>query len=79
MLRALLLSSVLIAGCGIKTIPKPPDCPAPPVPKLVELLPDEPLESPTNMRLLMERDDCMRLYISGLEAAIECYKHTGGK
>lgn len=73
MLRAMLLLSVLIAGCGIKPAPVP-DCPAPARPELPALINDEPLESPVNMRILMERDDCMRLYIQGLEDTLECLK-----
>ena len=37
----------------------------------------EPLDSLANVRILMERDDCMRLYVRGLEDALECYKKTG--
>lgn len=77
MLRAVLLLSVLIAGCGINTAPLP-DCQAPARPELPALISDKPLESSINMRILMERDDCMRLYIQGLEDTLECYKKTGG-
>lgn len=76
-LRAMLLLSVLIAGCGIRTAPLP-DCPVPARPELPALISGEPLESMVNIRILMERDDCMRLYIRGLEDALECYKKTGG-
>lgn len=76
-LRALLLLTALIGGCGIKPAPFP-DCPAPPVPDLPALISGEPLDSMVNIRILMERDDCMRLYIRGLEDALECYKKTGG-
>lgn len=76
MLRAMLLLSVLIAGCGIKAEPMP-DCPAPLRPELPALIGGEPLESAANMRILMERDDCMRRYIMGLEDALECRKGAG--
>ena len=74
---AMLLLIVSIAGCAFKA--PLPDCPAPPSPKLPELVSGQPLESASNMRILMERDDCMRLYIQGLEDTIECFKNTGGK
>lgn len=73
MLRAMLLLTALIAGCGIKAAPLP-DCPAPARPQLPALISGEPLESQANMRILMERDDCMRLYIQGLEDTLECLK-----
>lgn len=71
----MLLLSVLIGGCVFKA--PLPDCPVPPSPALPELLAGEPLESAANMRVLMERDDCMRLYIQGLEGAVECLKKIG--
>lgn len=73
-LRAMLLLTVLIAGCGIKAPVANIDCPEPPKPDLPMLLQDEPLESLNNIRILMERDDCMRRYIVGLEDALECSK-----
>lgn len=78
MLPALLLLSVLIAGCAIKQA-VPIDCPRPEEPVLPELDPTLPLENPANIERLMERDDCIRLYILGLEACIECFRKTGGK
>ena len=74
---AMLLLIVSIAGCAFKA--PLPDCPVPPSPELPELISGEPLESAANMRVLMERDDCMRLYIQGLEGAIECFRKSGGK
>lgn len=77
-LLGLLLLTGLIGGCGIKAVPVMPDCPAPPVPELPALISGEPLDSLANVRILMERDDCMRLYVRGLEDSLECYKKTGG-
>lgn len=77
-LPVLLLLSVLTVGCASRQ-PAMPDCPKPPEPVLPELDASLPLDSPINMRRLMERDDCMRIYISGLEACIDCYQKIGGK
>lgn len=76
-LPVLLLLSVLTGGCGFRQAAMP-DCPKPPEPVLPELDASLPLDSPINVRKLMERDDCMRLYIQGLEDALECCKRIGG-
>ena len=70
---------LLTFGCAARqpAVPVMPDCPAPPVPELPALISGEPLDSLANVRILMERDDCMRLYVRGLEDALECYKKTG--
>lgn len=74
-----LLGCLLTFGCAARqpAVPVMPDCPAPPVPELPALISGEPLDSLANVRILMERDDCMRLYVRGLEDALECYKKTG--
>ena len=79
-LRATAILCCLLAfGCAARqpAVPVILDCPAPPVPELPALISGEPLDSLANVRILMERDDCMRLYVRGLEDALECYKKTG--
>ena len=75
-----ILCCLLTFGCAARqpAVPVIPDCPAPPIPELPALISGEPLDSLANIRILMERDDCMRLYVRGLEDALECYKKTGG-
>lgn len=85
MKRAVALLSVLIVlcscGCGSKqTVPlilNLPDCPAPSVPVLPELSGEEPLDSPENIVRLLERDDVLRAYIDGLNAALRCEQARG--
>ena len=81
---ALFCASIVICnccGCGPKqTAPlilNLPDCPAPSVPALPELDAAEPLDSPENLSLLLERDDSIRAYIDGLRAALRCYQARG--
>lgn len=82
---AAVLLSVSIALCSCSAGNRPPeslalpDCPAPEAPVLPALDAAEPLESPTNMERLMERDDMMRTYIAGLLAALSCWRARGGK
>ena len=76
-----------LAGCGKRTpelasppvILNLPDCPAPDTPRLPLIDGALPLDSPVNIKALLERDDIMRFYISGLNAAISCFRRTGGR
>ena len=84
MKRAVVLLGVSIAlcsGCGQRQaaplILNLPDCPAPSTPGLPELEAAESLESPANIARLMERDDKIRAYIDGLNAALCCYQARG--
>ena len=84
MRRAMLLLTVLTAlcsGCGHKQaaplILNLPDCPSPSAPALPELDAAEPLDSPENIALLLERDDRFRAYIDGLKAALRCEQARG--
>ncbi|HJB66357.1 MAG TPA: hypothetical protein H9768_08765 [Candidatus Mailhella merdavium] len=86
MQRAVALLSALIVlcsccGCGLKQaaplILNLPDCPAPSVPELPELDAAEPLDSPENLSRLLERDDRIRAYIDGLNAALSCEQARG--
>lgn len=74
-----------LAGCGGKQAPevpappvilKLPDCPAPERPRLPLINGDLPFDSPENIKAFLERDDIMRAYIKGLEAAVGCYRRT---
>ena len=77
----LLVSIVLCSGCGRQAFLPPlltlPDCPAPSVPILPELDAAEPLDSPENIARLLARDDALRAYIGGLDAALRCYQARG--
>lgn len=77
----LLVSIVLCSGCGrqasIPPILNLPDCPAPSVPILPELDAAESLDSPENVACLLARDDALRAYIGGLDAALRCYQARG--
>lgn len=82
---AAVLLSVSIAACSgcaaRRPAPEPlalPDCPAPVAPVLPALDASEPLESPANMKKLMERDDRIRTYIAGLLATLSCWRARGG-
>lgn len=85
MKRAVALLSVLIVlcscGCGSKqTVPlilEHQICPAPSVPALPELDAAEPLDNPQNIIRLLERDDVLRAYIDGLNAALRCEQARG--
>lgn len=85
MKRAVALCCVLIvlcSGCGRKQPFAPSvltlsDCPAPPVPVLPELNAGEPLDGPKNVARLLGRDDLLRDYINGLNAALRCYQARG--
>ena len=84
MKRAVVLLFASIALCSACGREKPaplilnlPDCPAPSPPILPELDAGESLESPANVARLLERDDCMRAYINGLNAALRCYEARG--
>lgn len=76
-LAALLLSGLIASCATTKPVPLP-ECPRPDVPEMPILDAEIPLEHPLNMQRLMERDDCLRFYIEGLESALDCYKKTGG-
>ncbi|WP_419008626.1 hypothetical protein [Desulfovibrio sp.] len=54
-----------------------PDCPAPSVPVLPGLDATEPLDSPANLARLLDRDDRIRAYIDGLNAALRCEQARG--
>lgn len=77
----LLVSIGLCSGCGHKRaaplILNLPDCPAPSVPVLPDLDAAEPLDSPENLSRLLERDDSIRAYIDGLNAALRCEQARG--
>lgn len=85
MKHAVALLSVLIVlcncGCGSKqTVPlilEHQTCPTPSVPALPELDAAEPLDSPENIVRLLERDDVLRAYIDGLNAALRCEQARG--
>ena len=78
---ASIILMLLCCGCGPKqTAPlilNLPDCPAPSVPALPELDAAEPLDSPENLSRLLERDDRIRVYIDGLNAALRCEQARG--
>lgn len=67
-----------LCGCGARQAAQPvlnvPDCPAPSAPALPPLDASEPLESPANAARLLERDDVIRAYINGLNAALDCFR-----
>lgn len=77
----LLVSIALCNGCGRQPpaplILKLPDCPAPDAPVLAKLDATEPLDSPENVACLLARDDALRAYIGGLDAALRCYQARG--
>ena len=56
-----------------------PDCPAPQAPILPPLDGAVPLDAPRNVTVLMERDDALRQYVSGLRAALHCYQQARQK
>lgn len=73
---------VLCSGCSHKqtfapTVLKLSDCPAPSVPVMPDLNAEEPLDGPENVARLLERDDLLRNYINGLNAALRCYQARG--
>ncbi|MGE9985332.1 hypothetical protein [Desulfovibrio sp. SGI.169] len=81
---ALLCASIALCnccGCGPKQaaplVLNLPACPAPSVPVLPELDAAEPLDSPENLSRLLERDDRIRAYIDGLNAALRCEQARG--
>lgn len=73
-----------LVGCGGKRpeVPTPPavlilpDCPSPERPRLPLINGDLPFDSPENIKIFLERDDIMRVYIKGLEAAALCYRRN---
>ena len=74
----LLVSIVLCSGCGRQaSVPPILDCPAPDAPVLAKLDATEPLDSPENVARLLARDDALRAYIGGLDAALRCYQARG--
>ncbi len=77
----LLVSIALCNGCcrqpSAPLILKLPDCPAPDAPVLAKLDATEPLDSPENVARLLARDDALRAYIGGLDAALRCYQARG--
>jgi hypothetical protein len=48
-------------------------CPAPAAPALPAVNGNTPLDDPTNVAALLERDSRMRRYIQGLRDALDCY------
>lgn len=74
--------TALCSGCGTKqAVPQPaplvlnlPDCPSPVPPVLPAMDGTLPFDGPENMERLAERDDVVRGYVDGLEAAIRCYR-----
>lgn len=72
---------LLTAGCGksetifvrVPEMVRPAPCPAPEAPELPRIL-SAPLDSPANILRLRLRDEVMRGYIDGLEAALTCYQ-----
>lgn len=82
-LLIVLIGLCSLAGCGGKRapeLPAPPailnlpDCPAPERPLLPLINGGLPFDSPENIESFLERDDIMRAYIKGLEAAVTCYR-----
>lgn len=74
-----------LAGCGgrqAQTVPVPPvilnlpDCPAPERPLLPPVNGEAPFDAPVNVKAFLERDDIMRAYIKGLEAALACSRRN---
>jgi hypothetical protein len=73
-----------LGGCGTRTpelAPPPvilnlPDCPAPDAPRLPPINGALPFDAPANIAALLERDDVMRAYIKGLDAAITCFRRS---
>ena len=72
---------LLTAGCGksetifvrVPEMVRPAPCPAPEAPELPRIL-SAPLDRPANILRLRLRDEVMRGYIDGLEAALTCYQ-----
>lgn len=72
---------LLTAGCGksetifvrVPEMVRPAPCPAPEAPELPRIL-SAPLDSPANILRLRLRDEVLRGYIDGLEAALTCYQ-----
>lgn len=86
MRHAALLLTILIVGCSgcarHVTPPAPPPAPvalplapcnAPAAPVLPAVDGNSPLDSPANVRALLDRDSLVRRYITGLRAALDCY------
>lgn len=72
----------LCSGCSAALPPAPlilnlPDCPAPASPVLPLMDGGQPFDAPDNVSVLMRRDDILRFYIKGLQAAIICYQKQG--
>lgn len=80
---ALFCASIALCSCGCGQKQAAPlilehqTCPAPAVPILPELSGEEPLDSPENLSRLLERDDKIRAYIDGLNAALRCEQARG--
>lgn len=84
MRRASVLLIFLIAlcsGCAVKSdAPAPAPqvitvtrCARPATPVLPSVRGDVPFDSPTQVETLLTRDARLRLYIAGLNAALDCY------
>lgn len=72
----IVLCSGLSSGCAAAPLLAPAFvslCPAPATPVLPELQ-AEALESETNTRILLVRDDITRNFIKGQQATITCYE-----
>lgn len=79
---ALLLASTVLCSCCGQQQAAPlilnlPDCPCPSAPMLPDMDGAEPLDSPENISRLLERDDRIRAYIDGLNAALRCEQARG--
>lgn len=83
-LAAFLGGAIILTGCAVRPPVLPPapivlhlpDCPEPLTPLLPGIDGVLPLDSPGNVEVLLERDDILRAFVSGLRATIGCY---GGK
>ncbi len=88
-MQSLLASTVLgsmlalcgLTGCASRPAPPPSvvivatqPCPAPVRPVLPMLDGTLPFDAPPNVAALLERDDALRGYAKGLEAAVDCYR-----
>lgn len=84
MLRAnvlLIILIVLCSGCAVKSASLAPApqvvavtrCARPAAPVLPQVRGDVPFDHPTQVETLLTRDARLRLFIDGLNAALDCY------
>lgn len=80
-----LIALCSLYGCGGKRLPEVPappailnlpDCPVPERPALPRIIGAIPFDAPENIAVFLERDDIMRAYIKGLEAAVGCFRRV---